>query len=234
VRRLLALSILAASSFVARAENWYMPDASDLWWNPNESGWGVNLVEQGTVLFATLFVYDANGRAHWYVSPGMETSSLNTPTDQPVTFAGMLYETTGPVAAANFNPAQVVGRQVGTASFDYRRPNAGILTYVIDGLTTSKQVQRQTWRASDISGTYNVSRVLRPGLCPGMPDVSVNENLGEMTVTQSGPSVTIETRTPPGAAPLSCSYSGTYTQSGRMGSISGTYTCSMARRDRSR
>jgi hypothetical protein len=59
-----------------------------------------------------------------------------------------------------------------------------------------------------------------------MPDVSVNENLGEMTVTQSGSSVTIETRSPPGVAPLSCSYPGTYTQNGRMGSISGTYTCS--------
>jgi hypothetical protein len=125
VRRLLALSILAASSFIARGENWYMPDASDLWWNPNESGWGVNLVEQGTILFATLFVYDANGRAHWYVSPDMQASSLNTPTDQPVTFMGTLYETTGPVAAENFNPSQVVGRRVGTRASTIEGPTPG-------------------------------------------------------------------------------------------------------------
>jgi hypothetical protein len=29
----------------------------DMWWNPAESGWGVNLTHQGDILFATLFTY---------------------------------------------------------------------------------------------------------------------------------------------------------------------------------
>ena len=33
----------------------------DLWWNPSESGWGVNVAHQGDILFATLFTYDENG-----------------------------------------------------------------------------------------------------------------------------------------------------------------------------
>jgi len=37
-------------------------DPSDLWWNPSESGWGMQLVRGGEVTFATLFVYDAASR----------------------------------------------------------------------------------------------------------------------------------------------------------------------------
>src|SRR6185369_9779242 len=39
---------------------------NDLWFPPNEGGWGLNLIEQGDTAFATLFVYDAQNRPHWY------------------------------------------------------------------------------------------------------------------------------------------------------------------------
>src|SRR4051794_13939962 len=32
-------------------------DATDLWINPDESGWGVSVFHQGDTLFASLFVY---------------------------------------------------------------------------------------------------------------------------------------------------------------------------------
>ncbi len=31
-------------------------DVSDLWWNPSESGWGMQLVQEGNFVFATVFV----------------------------------------------------------------------------------------------------------------------------------------------------------------------------------
>lgn len=34
----------------------YSTDSSDLWWNPNESGWGMQLVQQGSFVFATVFI----------------------------------------------------------------------------------------------------------------------------------------------------------------------------------
>jgi hypothetical protein len=37
---------------------------SDLWWSA-ESGWGINLNHQGTVIFATLYTYDTNGQPMW-------------------------------------------------------------------------------------------------------------------------------------------------------------------------
>jgi hypothetical protein len=73
--------------------NPFSPDASDLWWNSAESGWGVNIVQQSNILFATFFLYGPDARARWYVAPGMRCP--NTPTDQLMICAGTLYETTG-------------------------------------------------------------------------------------------------------------------------------------------
>ena len=39
----------------------------DLSWNPAESGWGINVTHQDSTLFATLFSYDATGKALWLV-----------------------------------------------------------------------------------------------------------------------------------------------------------------------
>src|SRR5579862_199993 len=38
----------------------------DLWWNPTESGWGINLTHQGNTIFATWFTYADQGRPFWF------------------------------------------------------------------------------------------------------------------------------------------------------------------------
>ena len=42
---------------------------SDLWFNPAESGWGVNVVQQAETAFVTLFAYGQDGKPVWYVAP---------------------------------------------------------------------------------------------------------------------------------------------------------------------
>ena len=37
----------------------------DLWWNPSESGWGINIAQQGDVMFATWFIYGASRQPTW-------------------------------------------------------------------------------------------------------------------------------------------------------------------------
>src|SRR4029079_13961119 len=51
----------------------YTTNFQDLWWRAggSESGWGVNVIHQGSVLFATLFTYDTDGSPMW-----IEGSSL--------------------------------------------------------------------------------------------------------------------------------------------------------------
>ena len=49
-RLLLALLLLSATIRVNAA------DYTDLWWNPAEGGWGVNLVQSDNFMFVTFFI----------------------------------------------------------------------------------------------------------------------------------------------------------------------------------
>jgi len=212
---LLPLPAFAASSF--------MTDASDLWWNPDESGWGVNIIEQSNILFATFFVYSPDGRAHWYVASDM--ACPGAPTDVQMICSGELYETTGPVVGPGFNAAAVTRRQVGDAKFFYSRGSNGQFDYTVDGVTVSKRVQRQTWAVNDITGVYNGTRVTRPWLIGcNAQNVTTTQPLGTMTVTQSGSTVRIATKLDTPA--YNCTYTGAFTQSGRFGYVDGTFSCS--------
>ena len=67
MKKFLAALVLALALPV-HAANPFGTDFSDLWFNPAESGWGVNLNHQMDVIFATLFVYGPDGKAKWYVA----------------------------------------------------------------------------------------------------------------------------------------------------------------------
>lgn len=225
--RFLAALLMALFCPAALADvSYWEPDVSDLWWNPAESGWGVNMIMQYDTLFATLFVYGADGRSHWYVASSMVGNAA--PADQRQYFTGRLYETTGPVVtSATFDPSAVTVRDVGQVTFEYQRPDTGILTYTVDGMTVSKRIVRQTWRIPDITGEFFVNRVLRAHSCNGVDpsnQPSVNEP-GIMTVSRTGNAVQISVR-PVAPSTLSCTYTGTASQGGRMGTVSGTYSCS--------
>ncbi len=116
----------------------------DLWWNPAESGWGVNLTHQDDTLFATVFTYpQAGGDGVWYVASGMVKQADGS-------FLGDLYKTTG--TAFNVEPvvpltgANVV--KVGTASFKATNGENGVFTHSVDGVSVTKNVQRQVFGAT--------------------------------------------------------------------------------------
>jgi hypothetical protein len=116
----------------------YSDNFQDLWWNPNESGWGVNIAHQDDILFGTLFTYNASGQPIWYVmSDGEQVASGR--------YSGALYRTTGP--AFNAVPFTPVTNpvQVGTMSFTFTNGNAGTMTYTVDGVQVVKQIQRQVF-----------------------------------------------------------------------------------------
>lgn len=46
-------------------------DFTDLWWNANESGWGVNITQKGNNLFAAWYGYDLNRRPLFAIMPGV-------------------------------------------------------------------------------------------------------------------------------------------------------------------
>ena len=118
-----------------------LPYATSLWWNPSESGWGLNLNQQGSVLFATLFTYDTARAPMWLVMSGGALQS------DGVTFTGPLYRTTGP--AFNANPFTPIGAanvtQVGTMTVALDAANAATLTYTMNGVEVQKNIQRQVY-----------------------------------------------------------------------------------------
>ncbi len=132
-----------------------------LWWNPAESGWGVNFAHQGDLMFGTLFTYDASHRPMWLVMPDgrlqmIAIDDLGAGLADLGTYSGPLYRTTGPpFNAVPFNPigpgnlAQVGERR---ASFG---TNATTLDYTVDGVRVTKSIAKQVYgsRAADCRAT---------------------------------------------------------------------------------
>jgi hypothetical protein len=108
-----------------------------MWWNPMESGWGIDLAHQGNVIFATWFTHDANGRA-WYLSmTAFETG--------PGTFSGALYRTSGPPLDAVFDPAQVQRIEVGFGTLTFGDADHGTLSSTVDGMSQTKSITREVF-----------------------------------------------------------------------------------------
>jgi hypothetical protein len=112
----------------------------DLWWNPAESGWGINITHQDNTLFATLFTYDATGRELWLVmSDGRRQADGS--------YLGDLYRTKGPAFnAVPFTPLTAADvTTVGTMRLAFSDGNNGTLTYTYSGSTVTKAITRQVF-----------------------------------------------------------------------------------------
>ena len=84
----------------------------DLWFNPADTGWGVNIAHQGDIVFGTYFTYDANGKGEWLVVPDAMKSGTGT-------YAGTLARATGPAFDAAWDQSKVHVAAVGTATFRF-------------------------------------------------------------------------------------------------------------------
>ena len=88
-------------------------DITDMWWNANESGWGLKLVQgvDGNV-FGTVFFYDEVGNPRWITMQGKWTAQS--------LFTGNLYGARGGnFAAMQFDPSAVQISQVGTGTLTF-------------------------------------------------------------------------------------------------------------------
>jgi hypothetical protein len=117
------------------------PNYTGLWWNANESGWGINFNHQADSLFATLFTYDLAGKPMWLV---MSNGARAAGTDR---FEGELYLTTGsPFNAKPFVPLKPENiTRVGAMSATFAAHNRGTLTYSYQGATVTKEITPQEY-----------------------------------------------------------------------------------------
>jgi hypothetical protein len=113
-----------------------------LWWRAppgSESGWGVNLTQQGEIVFATWFTYDAQGEGVWLVMPNGARVGDNR-------YSGTLYRTRGPAFNASpFRPADVIAIPAGSATFSFTDGDHGVFEYTVDGISGTKPIARQIY-----------------------------------------------------------------------------------------
>lgn len=209
----LGLSIAGVSN-LARAV-----DYGDLWWNPAESGWGVPISHQANVLFLAWYIFDANRNPFWVTAALIQTAPGST------TFTGSVIATTGPYFGSPTWAPPAVNRVAGTATFNATSVTTATLTYSIDGVTVTKQIERFAFALWNLSGTYIGSFIAAQHSCatPGPRTGS-----GQFTIVHAKPSeqVTITANLSDNLHAYTCVYQGTYTQHGRLGSIvNGSYTC---------
>jgi hypothetical protein len=211
---LLAAAFLAAS--VAQATS-FSTDQSDLWYIVSESGWGMQLVQRGNTIFATLFVYGQNGAPTWYVATMVPTGTASQ-------WSGDLYATTGPwFGTVPFNPANVVATKVGTMTWTQQTVATGTLNYVVSGTAVTKNVVRQTLVFDDFSGTYLGAIHIGATGCtdPSNNVPPTNLPATTITVTQNGQTATIALSI---AGVTLITITGQLTQDGQFGTVVGPYT----------
>ena len=105
-------------------------DYTDMWWNTQQSGWGISFMQHGAnnQAYATWYTYDpraidaATGRnkALWVVMTGGTWTAPNTITGRAYVFNGVPFDQDGS------NPR---GNDVGTFTFTFSDYSSGTFTY---------------------------------------------------------------------------------------------------------
>jgi len=112
-----------------------------LWWNApagSESGWGMNVAQQGDILFVTWFTYDASGKPLWLAMTANKVSAN--------VFSGTFFQSRGPsFASVPFVPSQVVATAVGTGTLTFTDTNNGSFSYTVNGISQTKTITREVF-----------------------------------------------------------------------------------------
>ena len=193
----------------------------DLWWvGPAESGWGINISQQGDIMFATWFIYGANSQPTWiFLSRAERSGALGN------TFTGDIF------VAINGSPFAVVPfvastaanfRKVGTATLIFSDARSGALTYSVDGATVVKQLTRQTIGVFNLTGTY-FGGLKREG--SGCANPSLNGSLLNQATYSVSHTVATGALTITEVGGTSCNFSGNLQVFASILEGSGNFTC---------
>ncbi|MBL8524465.1 MAG: hypothetical protein JNN20_12310 [Betaproteobacteria bacterium] len=131
-------------------------DYTDLWWNPAESGWGMNITQKGNNMFVAWYGYDTNGRPLFATMPGGTFSDART-------FTSRFYTTTGPwFGSTPFDSSRVAAQDVGSAELNFLNRDNATFTFTIRGVTQTKNITRQRF-GGDVSRSAATKYVATAG-----------------------------------------------------------------------
>ncbi len=120
------------------------PNYTDMWWaGSQENGWGASITEHSDIQFIVIYAYDAASKPVWYVLPSGGWNADRT------AYSGSLYlPTSAPFDA--YNPDKFkANASVGSATVRYDTATTALLSYTINGVSGSKNIQRQLFGKND-------------------------------------------------------------------------------------
>jgi hypothetical protein len=130
IKRLLATTLLALT-LPAAAQSVPAANYTDLWWNPNESGWGVSFTQHAgsNNAYAVWYTYDPRAadpagqfKPLWIVMAGGTWTS-------PTTMTGPVYVLNGKPFSQPGSDRQIT--QVGSFTFSFSNASNGTFSYNI-------------------------------------------------------------------------------------------------------
>lgn len=216
--RRLALALVSLALLSTAPVRAAEPDYSDIWWAVAgaESGWGVNFAQSPGFIFATFFVYGADGKPVWVTAELTQVASGR--------YSGAVYRCEGTYFGSPWVPGNASCATVGTAQFQAESVTRGSLTYSVDGTNVVKTIERQSLTAIELGGTYLGGMLIKSSAqCES--GASSTPYAYQLIVTEKANSVVeIDQITLGGAT--DCIMEGTTIQTGRVRTMaSGTYKC---------
>ncbi len=127
------------------------PNYQDLWWGgEQQNGWGMSITQHGSILFGAMYVYDSQGRPQWAVMPGGSWDAGFT------TFSGSLYIPSGSWFGAYDVSRFAANPPVGSATLTFTGATSATLSYILNGESGIKAIQRQPFGVVDSTpvGSY--------------------------------------------------------------------------------
>ena len=160
VRRfLVALTILLSPSVTLSAGYSIDTAASPspitgLWWNQNESGWGMTLTQQYDVIFIAMYTYDFAGNPIWYAVTNCPVVAYGC--------TGDMYKINGGSPPTSIWNPNLVFTKVGTGTLVFTDNNTATFNFSINGTPGAKAITRQVFRGP-VPGALTPSYPLQTG-----------------------------------------------------------------------
>jgi hypothetical protein len=114
-------------------------DFTDNWWNPDEPGWGLNVIQHATN--GTMLVwlsYDEAGRAAWVYTPDCKWQGARR-------CSGTAFRATGLPWFERMRPGAASMQAVGSITAEFTGGDSGVLTVSIDGRSITSNMVRQAF-----------------------------------------------------------------------------------------
>jgi hypothetical protein len=217
--RLVALGLATLALTSPALGTAFSTDNSDVYIASNEDGWGVEMFQRGDVVFATIFTHDADNLPIFYTATLLYAG---TDAGGSAIWVGDLYVNEGPWLGAPFDPSKIDRRKVGTMTYLAQFIESGSLTFSVDGVTVTKQINRLTFKLDNYAGNYLGAYKLIATSCANPSDDGTFYYGAVFNITQAANALTIVATESQGG---SCTFPGDYMQFGQFGQSRGSFTC---------